>query len=78
MFSCPERPAHTTLAFLDSPLWHEEQLHLAEWQALQQLEYLFNLTLSVDAKNMALEKLKRYRAPLRQPPRCWAQSPRTR
>ena len=37
---------------------HDEQLHLAEWQALQQLEYLFNLTLSVDAKNLAIEKLK--------------------
>lgn len=43
------------------PLWHEEQLHLAEWQALSQLEFLFNLTLSVDAKNMALEKLKTYK-----------------
>ncbi|MDP6717376.1 MAG: hypothetical protein QGF59_01920, partial [Pirellulaceae bacterium] len=40
------------------PIWHDEQLHLAEWQALQQLEYLFNLTLSVDAKNLAIEKLK--------------------
>ena len=40
------------------PMWHEEQLHLAEWQALQQLEYLFNLTLSVDAKNLAIEQLK--------------------
>ena len=39
-------------------MWHEEQLHLAEWQALQQLEYLFNLTLSVDAKNLAIEQLK--------------------
>ena len=27
------------------PIWHDEQLHLAEWQALQQLDYLFNLTL---------------------------------
>ena len=40
------------------PIWHDEQLHLAEWQALQQLEYLFNLTLAVDAKNLAIEKLK--------------------
>ena len=31
---------------------------MAEWQALQQLEYLFNLTLAVDAKNLAIEKLK--------------------
>jgi hypothetical protein len=43
------------------PLWHEDQLHLAEWQALQQLEFLFNLTLAVDAKNTALEKLKAHK-----------------
>ena len=28
---------------------------------MQQIEYLFNLTLSVDAKNIALEKLKAYK-----------------
>ena len=22
------------------PIWHDEQLHLAEWQVLQQLDYL--------------------------------------
>ena len=38
-----------------------EQLHLAEWQALQQLDYLFNLTLAVDAKNLAIEKLKAHK-----------------
>ena len=43
------------------PIWHDEQLHLAEWQALQQLDYLFNLTLAVDAKNLAIEKLKAYK-----------------
>ena len=43
------------------PTWHDEQLHLAEWQALQQLEYLFNLTRAVDAKNLAIEKLKAYK-----------------
>ena len=42
-------------------LWHEEQLHMAEWQALQQTEYLFNLTLAVDAKNLAIEKLKAHK-----------------
>ena len=36
-------------------------MHLAEWQALQQLEYLFNLTLAVDAKNLAIEKLKAHK-----------------
>lgn len=40
------------------PLWQAHQLHLAEWQALQQLEFLFNLSLSVDAKKRALGKLK--------------------
>ena len=34
---------------------------MAEWQALQQLEYLFNLTLAVDAKNLAIEKLKAHK-----------------
>ena len=63
-----ERMVHDILLFASgaespnnvrgTPMWHEEQLHLAEWQALQQLEYLFNLTLSVDAKNLAIEKLK--------------------
>ena len=43
------------------PLWHDDQLHLAEWQALQQIEYLFNLTLTIDAKNIALEKLKAHK-----------------
>ena len=43
------------------PVWHDEQLHLAEWQALQQLDYLFNLTLAVDAKNLAIEKLKAHK-----------------
>ena len=42
-------------------IWHEDQLHLAEWQALQQLEFLVNLILSVDAKNMALDKLKAHK-----------------
>ena len=43
------------------PIWHDEQLHLAEWQALQQLDYLFNLTLAVDAKNLAIEKIKAHK-----------------
>ena len=36
-------------------------MHLAEWQVLQQLDYLFNLTLAVDAKNLAIEKLKAHK-----------------
>ena len=43
------------------PIWHDEQLHLAEWQALQETDYLFNLTLAVDAKNLAIEKLKAHK-----------------
>ena len=50
-----ERIIHRILSFLGCPLWHDDQLHLSEWQALQQIEYLFNLTLTVDAKNIALE-----------------------
>ena len=56
-----DRIIHRVLSFLGCPLWHDDQLHLSEWQALQQLEYLFNLTLTVDAKNIALEKLKAHK-----------------
>ena len=45
-----ERIIHRILSLLGCPLWHDDQLHLSEWQALQQIEYLFNLTLTVDAK----------------------------
>ena len=47
--------------FVGAPVWHEEQLHLAEWQALQELEFLFNLSMNVDAKNLALEKMKEHK-----------------
>ena len=67
-YGYPERMVHRILHLLSAanspedlrgvPIWHDEQLHLAEWQAMQQLEYLFNLTLAVDAKNLAIEKLK--------------------
>ena len=67
-YGYPERMVHQILLFASGasarsdiramPLWHDEQLHLAEWQALQQMEYIFNLTLAVDAKNLAVEKLK--------------------
>ena len=56
-----ERIIHRILSLLGCPLWHDDQLHLAEWQALQQIEYLFNLALTVDAKNIALEKLKAHK-----------------
>ena len=56
----PERMTHQILYFVGKggasehadgrPLWHDDQLHLAAWQALQQIEYLFNLSLNVDAK----------------------------
>ena len=42
-------------------IWHDEQLHLVEGQALQQLDYLFNCTLAVDAKNLAIEKMKAHK-----------------
>jgi hypothetical protein len=52
---CLERAVDLIWLFAGVPsLWHPEQLHLAEWQALQQLEFIFNVTLSVDGKNMAL------------------------
>ena len=55
---CVERPVDLILQLSGIPsFWHPDQLHLAEWQAMQQLEFIFNVTLSVDAKNMALAKL---------------------
>ena len=45
-----ERIIHRILSFLGCPLWQDEQLHLSEWQALQQVEYLFNFTLTAAAK----------------------------
>ena len=41
--------------------WHREQLHLAEFVALRAREILFNLDLSIDAKNMAAQKAARHR-----------------
>ena len=59
---CLERPVDLILQMSGVPsLWHPDQLHLAEWQALQQLEFIFNATLSVDGKNMALAKLAKHR-----------------
>ena len=56
-----ESRADGGVMFVGAPIWHEEQLHLAEWQALQELEFLFNLNMNVDAKNLALEKIKEYK-----------------
>ena len=63
-YGYPERMIHQILLFVDErgasehcdgrPLWHDDQLHLAEWQALQQIEYLFNLTLTIDATKYRL------------------------
>jgi len=61
IYGYAERIIHRILSLLGCPLWHDDQLHLSEWQALQQIEYLFNLTLTVDAKNIALEKLKAHK-----------------
>ena len=59
---CVERPVDLILQLTGIPsLWHPDQLHLAEWQAMQQLEFIFNVTLSVDAKNMALAKLAKHK-----------------
>ena len=56
-----ESRAGGVVMFVGAPVWHEEQLHLAEWQALQELEFLFNLSMNVDAKNLALEKMKEHK-----------------
>lgn len=45
------------LLFCDIPLpWHPEQSHLAEWQAYSAREILFNLDMSVEARNLAKQK----------------------
>ena len=59
---CLERAVDLILQMSGVPsLWHPDQLHLAEWQALQQLEFIFNATFSVDGKNMALAKLAKHK-----------------
>ena len=61
-FVCIERPVELIWSFAGVPsAWHAEQLHLAEWQAMRQLEWLFNLSLSVDAKSTALEKVAKHK-----------------
>ena len=70
-YGYPERMVNDILVLLSGgsasehsrgiPLWHVEQLHVAEWQALQQTDYLFNLTLAVDAKNLAIQTLKAHK-----------------
>ena len=61
-FVCTERPMELIWSFAGVPsLWHAEQLHLAEWLAMRQLEWLFNLSLSVDAKSTALEKVAKHK-----------------
>ena len=57
-FGYYERVVHSILGCVGAPLWHDDQLHVAEWQALQQFDFLVNLTSSVDGKSVALDKLK--------------------
>ena len=35
-----ERITHPIISCLGCPLWHDDQLHLSEWQASQQIEYI--------------------------------------
>ena len=60
-YSSAERIAHRLLSYLACPIWHDDQLHLAEWQCVQQLEYLFNLTHAVDAKHLAIEEVQAHK-----------------
>ena len=63
---CLERAIDLILQFTGVPsLWHPDQLHVSEWQALQELEFIFNVTLSVDGKNMALAKFAKHKGHLR-------------
>ena len=41
--------------------WHAEQMHLAEWQALETREILYNLDLSIEAKNIAKQRAAKHK-----------------
>ena len=59
-YEYPKRMIHQILCFVDAvgssehadgrPFWHDDHLYLAEWKALQKIEYLFKRTLTVHAK----------------------------
>lgn len=52
--SVAERVLDRVLRFADVEVpWHEEQLHLGEWQALETIEVLKNLDDAIDGRNTA-------------------------
>ena len=52
--TCVERVMQLVMEYLDLPLpWHPDQPHLSEWQAYSAREIIFNLSMSVDARNLA-------------------------
>ena len=61
-YGYPKRMIHQILLpLVMKSLWHDDQLHSAEWQVLQQIEYLLNLTLTIDSKNIVQERLNAHK-----------------
>ena len=61
--TCLERVMQTIMEWLGVPLpWHPDQPHLAEWQAYSAREVLFNLDMSVDARNLAKEQAAKHKS----------------
>ena len=60
--TCRERVLETLMLFADVPLpWHLDQAHLAEWQAHSAREILFNLDMSVEARNLAKKQALKHK-----------------
>lgn len=60
--TCLEQVMQTIMEYLDVPLpWHPDQPHLAEWQAYSAREVLFNLDMSVDARNLAKKQAAKHK-----------------
>ena len=61
--TCLERVMQTIMEWLGVPLpWHPDQPHLAEWQAYSAREVLFNLDMSVDARNLAKKQAAKHKS----------------
>ena len=60
---CPEHIVEQILLLCGIALpWHPHQPHLAEWQAYSAREILFNLDMSIEAKNLAIQRAAKHKA----------------
>ena len=61
--TCLQRAMEIIMLYAGVPLpWDPEQPHLAEWQAYSAREIIFNLNMSVDAKNLAQKQAAKRRS----------------